>query len=670
MASRDANDATWYVLRYPEDFLAPSGQRDPEAPFRQPSLPYLADTLLFDDHRGVLELRPEAARVEADPPTGMAIDVSGVIYHVDNGGSLLVTACDGRSRPLFREPGILAQPAGLALDCRGFLFVADPAARRVVVALPEEGGVRAILAGGGPVGVLEEPVDVAVAPGGRIYVADRAAGRIVVFSAGLRPLASWPTAAAPGRSPRPIAVMVESDGAVLVADGWLPRPQRYDPGGARLADRELASLLAPLAGGALAMEGLRRAYGERMPRFVVGRLGPCASPADDGGARLAEAHRALRLLSLNLGRRFATEGVFLSRALDGGQPGVTWHRVRVEFNGTPPPEAEVVVETLSADDPQPPPDQRWFTAPGAGGALAFTPEVPEQLVQSPPGRYLWLRVTLRGRDGQGTPSLRAIRAWHPRVSYLDLLPALYRREAGPGSFLEHFLALFEQVFTGIEDRYDDFSRQLNLEAAPREVIDWLAALVDLSFDPTWPLERRRALVGEAMDLYRRRGTVAGLERYVEIYTGRRPSILEGWLERPSRPALLGRGGAVLGCGLPMLGRCSSPAGPPDQELWRRYAHRFTLVVVIDDPRDRETTLRVVERIVAVNKPAHTAHRCEVAYADARVGVQSRVGIDLVVGAAPELAFRVAPAGLSTATSLGRGTVLGSEWPSAARRLEE
>ena len=670
MVCRDANDATWYVLRYPEDFSAAGGPPDPQAPFQQPSFPYLAPSLLFDERRGVLELQPEPASFEADPPPGIALDVGGDVYRVDPSGTLVVNPCEGSSHPLLGEPGILAQPAGLALDRRGFLFVADPAAQRVVVLLPEEGSVRAILGGGGPVGALEEPIDVAVAPNGRIYVADRSGGRIAVFSAAMRPLASWPTVAAPGKPPRPIAVMVDSEGDLLVADGWLPRLQRYDPYGSRLADVELATLLAPLAGGELAMGALGRAYGDRMPRFLVGSCGPCASPVDDGGVRLAEVHQALRLLALSLGRRFSAEGVFISRALDGGQPGVAWHRVEVEFNGAPPPETEVLVETLSADDPVVRTERRLFMARGGRPALPFTPELPEQLVQSPPGRYLWLRVTLRSRDGQGTPSLRAIRAWYPRVSYLDLLPAIYRREPEAGVFLEQFLALFEHVFTGVEDRYEEFSRQLNPDAAPLEVIDWLAALVDLAFDPSWPIERRRALVGEAMALYRCRGTVAGIERYVEIYTGRRPSIVEAWLERPTRPSVLGRPGSVLGCGLPLLGGAPSTAVLPDEELWGRYAHRFTIYVYVDHRCDAETTLRAVDRIVEINKPAHTTHRSEAVYADARIGLQSRVGLDLFLGAAQAPGLRIGPGGPQEAVTIGIGTVLGSQRPGYVRRLED
>jgi hypothetical protein len=45
------------------------------------------------------------------------------------------------------------------------------------------------------------------------------------------------------------------------------------------------------------------------------------------------------------------------------------------------------------------------------------------------------------------------------------LDAFRARDPESAAFLDHFLALFEHVFTGAEDRYVDFSRQLNRERA-------------------------------------------------------------------------------------------------------------------------------------------------------------------------------------------------------------
>jgi hypothetical protein len=151
-----------------------------------------------------------------------------------------------------------------------------------------------------------------------------------------------------------------------------------------------------------------------------------------------------------------------------------------------------------------------------------------------------------------------------------------------------------------------------------------------------------------MELYRTRGTIAGLQRYVEIYTGTAPVIRELFLERPGQPAFLGIVGSTLGSGF-ALSR-PSVTTPPPAALIAAYAHRFTVLVYLEDACDAETLLPVVDRIVTVNKPAHTIHSLVAVYPDARVGVQSMIGMDLVVGGG--VAVRSGSGG-----GLGRDTVL-------------
>src|SRR5262249_42651367 len=167
--ARAANTAPWYLLRYRADFTP----RAPD-PLTDPVPPRLDPTLFYDEQRHVLELLPKVPQQERQPLPGIAVDVDGEIYRTD-GGQVLGRRCDGSEVPLVCQPQVFARPAGLALDRRGFLYVADPFARRVVAILPEDGSVQAVLDGD-----LHEPVDVAAAPDGRRYVADRAGGAIVI----------------------------------------------------------------------------------------------------------------------------------------------------------------------------------------------------------------------------------------------------------------------------------------------------------------------------------------------------------------------------------------------------------------------------------------------------------------------------------------------------------
>jgi phage tail-like protein len=245
----------------------------------------------------------------------------------------------------------------------------------------------------------------------------------------------------------------------------------------------------------------------------------------------------------------------------------------------------------------------------------------DALALSPPGRYARVKVTLRG-DATATPSVRLIQILFPRVSYLDLLPRVFRRDPDAERFLERFLALFEHLLTREESRYEDFSRELNLDAAPADVLSWLAALIDVAFEPSWPIERRRALLSEAVRLYQIRGTPAGIARYLEIYTGRAPVLVEHWLDRVAEPPALGRAGHVLGLGtLGGSAVTSSDAG---------RAHRFTVYVESDDPSLDETLLAMTRRIVDTTKPAHTSYDINVLRPGQSGVGEARVGFDVIL----------------------------------------
>jgi phage tail-like protein len=668
MPSRDSNNATWYVLRAQRDFVA--HRPDPARPWLYPELDA---SLTYDAGRHVLELAPATPAKPSEPPRGIAVDVTGEIYWSDAAaGTVRVRRCNGCDAELVCERDVFAQPAGLALDRRGLLYVADPMAGRVVVAQPDDGSVAGVLADG-----LKEPVDVVVAANGWIFVADRKAGEIVVFSPRLDRCASFvPRGPQPDRlplQPQPIAVTIDADGALLVADAMHPRLLRFDD-----QYRPLADLVLPIGGALdnvdpLALDAVKHVYGGAAPRFLAGA---CATPRPrrDGGLRLLDAHRAIRLLLLRLSRSFAPCGSFVSAVLDGGTPGVQWHKIEVD--GVFPPGTWIKVQTVTAETPSDLASIAFLDLTSQFAPLeditscAAKPkapfDVPDRLVQSVPGRFLRLRLVL-GSNGSATPSVRAVRVFHPRVSYLDMLPPVYRRDAESALFLEHFLALFEHIFTDAEDRYELFSRQLNPDAAPSEIIDWLACLVDLVFDPSWPLTRRRALLAEAIALYRARGTPGGLARYIEIYTGVRPAIVEGFLDRPTRAPLLGLG-AVIGCSSSLAppGRLAAP----DDALVARYAHRFAVVVYVDEACDEQVLLSVVDRIVTVNKPAHTVHTLRAVYTDARVG-EARVGLDVMLGAREQGRLRLGgcaePGAPSASPSrLGADAILGALRPQYAR----
>ncbi|WNO11490.1 phage tail protein [Teredinibacter sp. KSP-S5-2] len=251
------------------------------------------------------------------------------------------------------------------------------------------------------------------------------------------------------------------------------------------------------------------------------------------------------------------------------------------------------------------------------------------------GQYIWLRLKVFGTVSRqrhqfslNTPSIHALRVQTPRFSYLRMLPALFSRRENrldpTGSlFIERFLALFENKLTDIEAAYESVSRLLNPETTNEEWLQFLSTWLGLVFDPSWPLARRRQLILEAAELFQKRGTGPSLQRYIEIYTGRQPQIMEGFQYRPSQALVVGQTGR-LGCS--RLDSVSCDDAP--------YAHKFTIYVYLDDDCERQKLEPVIRHIIELMKPAHTQYHLCVIYAYSRVGLQSRVGIDIQLGNTP------------------------------------
>lgn len=167
---------------------------------------------------------------------------------------------------------------------------------------------------------------------------------------------------------------------------------------------------------------------------------------------------------------------------------------------------------------------------------------------------------------------------YERSSYLQYLPPCYHED----DFLGRFLLIFETILDPLERTIDQLERVFDPRLAPEPLLPWLAFWVDLVLNEKWPLDRRRALVGAAAELYRWRGTRHGLSEYIRMYTGVEPMIVEPEQEQQ-------RGGSTL------------------------PAHMFRVILDVPDPNEIDRD--VVEAIIETEKPAHTGYILEIRRAD-------------------------------------------------------
>ena len=116
-----------------------------------------------------------------------------------------------------------------------------------------------------------------------------------------------------------------------------------------------------------------------------------------------------------------------------------------------------------------------------------------------------------------------------KLQLLDLLPGIFREDPFVGAFLAPFAEILEELRRALAE-VDRTVVPLNRDdpawQADADFLPWLAAWVDLAIDAEWDEATTRRTIAEAVELYRWRGTVRGLTRFLEIYTGRRPEIRE------------------------------------------------------------------------------------------------------------------------------------------------
>jgi phage tail-like protein len=129
---------------------------------------------------------------------------------------------------------------------------------------------------------------------------------------------------------------------------------------------------------------------------------------------------------------------------------------------------------------------------------------------------------------------------------VEALPALYRQDefdASTGTvrpnFAQRFTSAFDELLAPVFSSLDNFDAYLDPRLAPPDFLSWLAGWVGVELDENWPLERCRALVLDAVALYRRRGTARGLAETVAVFTGVEPEIVDNggvaWSTEPEVP---------------------------------------------------------------------------------------------------------------------------------------
>jgi phage tail-like protein len=418
---------------------------------------------------------------------------------------------------------------------------------------------------------------------------------------------------------------------------------------------------------------------------VLYDVAPAARTFEDDAVRWVGLHELDRA-------RYVRLGIWQKR-FDGKQRYCRWHRLFLDACIPSETSVRVLTRAADTEedlDRQPFEAEPALYLRGTGPEIPYLPATHaghldpsgtwELLFQSARGRWLDVRLELAG-NGRATPLVSKLRAYYPRFSYPErYLPAAYQDDAGSAALLERLLANPEGMLTEIDGRIDQVRTLFDPRSAPADGLDWLAGFFGLVMDPLWTrVQERRAATGSGISADRRRllirfgpwlfawrGTLAGarlaltlvLDPCIESLLARlkraavepdhglaarladegraypRPSSIDSELEdalldlllsdtRPSRVRIVerfaGRGGRAVVAGDPTRGS--------SDDTLEAAAHRFVVLVPEGITADERS---MVERVIDLEKPAHTAFDVRAYWDMTRVG-EMRLGIDTLLG---------------------------------------
>ncbi len=234
----------------------------------------------------------------------------------------------------------------------------------------------------------------------------------------------------------------------------------------------------------------------------------------------------------------ALKGIYFTQAFDSTEAETVWHKITVEREL--PDETQLRISYFAADQKELMLDgqriqldqylqdreisletklvqlDRVFSRPLVN---------PQDALLQAKGRYIWLKIEWRGND-RLSPLLRKLRVYFPRNSYLNYLPSVYQQDPVSRDFLERYLSLYGTFFEEMEETIDHMSRFFDVDSSSGDLLRWLATWVGISVDDRWSSDQVRRLMKQSPELYKKRGTRAGIQEMIEIFTGEKPYIIE------------------------------------------------------------------------------------------------------------------------------------------------
>ena len=208
--------------------------------------------------------------------------------------------------------------------------------------------------------------------------------------------------------------------------------------------------------------------------------------------------------------------------------------------------------------------------------------------------------------------------------WIQFLPGIYQdADEDNADFLQRFLLISQHLTSGIEENLEFVHELFDPRIAQMKWLPWLASWLAMPLLEGWDEEKRREIIQRTPELYRLRGTAAGLKLALRLFADVKAEIHEG--EWPYPGMVIGRSSTI--------GK-DTVLSPPVF-----ISQCFTVELPDKKMEISRERLRTVQALVETEKPAH-AHYALVfeetepvfeAVPFLHVGKTGRIGVDARIG---------------------------------------
>jgi phage tail-like protein len=212
-------------------------------------------------------------------------------------------------------------------------------------------------------------------------------------------------------------------------------------------------------------------------------------------------------------------------------------------------------------------------------------------------------------------------ASRPAINYL---PGIYQdADEENADFLQRFLLISAHLTSGIEENLEFVHELFDSRITNEKWLPWLASWLAMPLLEGWDEEKRREIVQRTPELYRLRGTAAGLKLALRLFADVKVEIHEG--EWPYPGLVIGKSSTI--------GKDTTLSPPVF------ISQCFTVELPDKKTEISRERLRTVQALVETEKPAHSHYalvfeKTEPTYQPVpflHVGKTGRIGVDARIG---------------------------------------